>query len=278
MERVEKWTNGQVKIDYLGGPEVIKTFDQGDALRTGAIDMILYYPWAYLKPLMPSAQAEGLSMLTPWEERESGAFDLWTEIFAKQLNAKFVLKMHSQFPFWVWSNVKLEKIEDFKGLIIRVMPLYIPFQEALGAAPLTLPPPEVYTAMERGTVDAFMWPFGVSGFAWQEVTKYQIQPSVFQAEACCVMNMDVWNKIPKHLQDVIMDVGVDVEYIGTARVKWLVKKEWDEVLAPAGMTVIELPPDDAKKFIDTAYSATWEAIIKDAPEYGPRLKEVLSKK
>ena len=279
VERVNKQCKGELIIDWLGGPEVMAASDQAEALRTGTIDMILYYPFSFLKPLVPYAEAEGLSELTPWEERESGAFDLWTEVFAQKANIKYVAKMHSQYSFRVWSNVKIEKIEDFKGLTFRVMALYIPFMKALGAAPVTLPPSEMYTAMERGTVDGFMWPeWGTTGFSMQEVTKYRISPPVFQVEAGCFVNLDVWNKIPKHLQEVIMDVGVDIEYIGVARVKWMTQKEWEEIISPAGVIDITLPPGDAKKFTELASSSTWDYLNKLDPEYGPKLKEVLSKK
>jgi TRAP-type C4-dicarboxylate transport system substrate-binding protein len=88
VEDVNKRAQGKLRIDWLGGPEVFAAFDQITALKAGTVDMILYYPFGYMKSLMPEADAKGLSELAEWEERKSGAFEVWTEIFEKRVNAK----------------------------------------------------------------------------------------------------------------------------------------------------------------------------------------------
>jgi TRAP-type transport system periplasmic protein len=88
VDKVNKRAEGKVRIDWLGGPEVIKPFDQVMALKAGTIDMILYYPFGYMKSVMPVCEAKGLSELAEWEERKTGAFELWGEIFEKHINAK----------------------------------------------------------------------------------------------------------------------------------------------------------------------------------------------
>ena len=60
VEKVNKACQGRLKIDWLGGPEVIKGFDQPHAIKAGTIDMILYMAFAYCKSLMPEAEAQGL--------------------------------------------------------------------------------------------------------------------------------------------------------------------------------------------------------------------------
>jgi len=158
VDKINRKADGELRIEWVGGPEVIKAFDQILALKSGSIDMILYYPFGYMKPVMPEAWAKGLSELAEWEERKTGAFELWSEIFEKRANAKYLGRLHNLLPFMVFSNRKIQKIEDFKGMKIRVMPLYIPFIKALGAVPVTIRPPEIYTSIERGVVDGFMWP------------------------------------------------------------------------------------------------------------------------
>ena len=278
VDKVNKRAQGRLKIDWVGGPEVIKGFDQPHAMKAGTIDMILYMAFAYCKSLMPEAEAQGLSELAIWEERKTGAFELWSEIFEKRLNAKYIGRLHSLIPFQVYTNKEVEKVGDFKGLKIRVMPLYIPFMKALGASPVTIRPPEIYTSMERGVVDGFMWPnVGVISWGLEEVTKYVIRPGVFQMEPATLIHMAKWNQIPKDLQEMIMDVVQDVEYIGSMRNEMITEKE-DRVRKAAGMKDIVLPPAEAEKFYNLAYDKTWEVVIKNAPEYGPKLRELSSKK
>jgi len=277
VEAVNHRAQGRLKIEWLGGPEVSASFDQIHAIKAGTIDMNLYYPWAYMKSLMPEAEAQGLSELSAWEERKSGLFELWSEIFEKRVNAKYLGRLHSNVTFNVFCNRRMEKVTDFKGLKIRVMPLYIPFMKALGASPVTMPPTDIYTAMERGVVDGFMWPrVGMISWGLQEVTKFMIVPGVFQMEPATMVNLDRWKKIPKDLQDLLLEVIQDYEYIGTMRNYMILEKE-ERVREKAGMKIIQLPPGEAEKFVKTAYDMTWEEVIKAAPEYGPKLRKAMSK-
>ena len=277
VDKVNKRAQGKVKIDWIGGPEVIKTFDQIHALKAGTMDMLLYYPYGYMKPLMPEAWAKGLTELAEWEERETGAFQLWQEIFEKRVNAKYLGRLHNLLPFMVFSNKKIQRIEDFKGMKMRVMPLYIPFLKALGAAPVTIPPTEIYTSMERGVVDGFMWPnVGMISFGLQEVTKYVLEPGVFQMEPATMVNMNKWKQIPEDLQALIMEIMKDMEYIGTMRNELIVRKE-DRIRKEAGMETIQLPSEEAKKFVEICYNKTWEYVIEMAPDYAPQLRSLTSR-
>ncbi len=277
VDAVNRRAHGRLRIDWLGGPEVSASFDQVHAIKAGTIDMDLYYPWAYMKSVMPEAEAQGLSELAAWEERKSGLFELWSEIFEKRVNAKYLGRLHSNVTFNVFCNKKVEKVADFKGLKIRVMPLYIPFMKALGASPVTMPPTDIYTGMERGVVDGFMWPrVGMISWGLQEVTKFLVLPGVFQMEPATMINLDRWKKIPKDLQDLLLETIQEHEYIGTMRNAMILEKE-EKVREKAGMKIIQLPPAEAEKFVKTAYDMTWEQILKAAPEYGPKLRKAMSK-
>jgi TRAP-type C4-dicarboxylate transport system substrate-binding protein len=157
------------------------------------------------------------------------------------------------------------------------MPLYIPFMKALGASPVTMAPTDIYTAMERGVVDGFMWPrVGMISWGLQEVTKFMIVPGVFQMEPATMVNLDRWKKIPKDLQDLLLEVIQEYEYVGSMRNFMILEKE-ERVREKAGTKIIQLPPAEAEKFVKTAYDMTWEEVIKTAPEYGPKLRKAMSK-
>jgi TRAP-type transport system periplasmic protein len=277
VDAVNKRSQGKLRIDWLGGPEVFAAFDQVMALKAGTVDMILYYPFGYMKSVMPEADAKGLSELAEWEERKSGAFEVWSEVFEKRVNAKYLGRLHNNITFNVFCNKKIEHIADFKGLKVRVMPLYIPFMKSLGASPVTMPPTDIYTAVERGVVDGFMWPrVGMISWGLQEVTKYMVEPGVFQMEPATMINMDRWKKIPKDLQALILETVQEHEYIGTARNYMILDKE-EKVREKAGMKILKLPPADADAFVKAAYDNTWAEVLKTAPDYGPKLRKTMAK-
>lgn len=210
--------------------------------------------------------------------KKRGAFELWCEIFEKRVNAQYLGRFHNMLKFTFFSNKLIKSIDDIKGMKIRVMPLYIPFFRALGASPVTIPPDEIYTAMERGVVDGFMYVnVGPASWGLHEVTKYSIEPGVFQMEPATMVNMDRWKKIPPDLQALMMEIMQDMEYIASMRNVMLEQKEI-QIRTEAGMKVIELPPEDAAKFVKTAYDTTWAYLIERSPEYAPRLRELTSRK
>ncbi|MFH1488425.1 MAG: hypothetical protein ABII06_05935 [Pseudomonadota bacterium] len=83
-------------------------------------------------------------------------------------------------------------------------------------------------------------------------------------------------KIPKDVQDMIMEVVQDVEYIGTMRNELIVKKE-ARIREKAGMKTIKLPPEEAAKFVKICYDKTWEYVTETAPEYAPKLRKASSR-
>lgn len=278
IDMVHKRSGGMIKIDWLGGPEVIGSFEQAEALMKGIIQLQLYTPLAYMAPRAPETEASSLSLYAPWEERKVGIFDLWDEIFQKKLNSKYLGRLAGVLPYHLYSAVKIEKLADFEGKIFRTHPLYAPLYKALGAKPVTIPPADLYTALERGTVQGTYWPeAGITGFALEEVVKYELWPGIWQMQPGTLMNLDTWNKIPKEMQDVINECMEEAEYIAVAARIWEGQLDWEYKMKPAGMKRVMLPAEDADKYVALAYSANWEEIIKHAPEYGPRLKKLLSR-
>jgi TRAP-type transport system periplasmic protein len=277
LKRVNAKAKGRLKIDWLGGPEVIKTNDQVVALKAGTIDMLLFYPFGIAASAVPEAYCKGLSELAEWEERKTGAYELWCEIFEKRLNAKYLGRFQNLSGFYIYSKKKITKLDDFKGMKLRGTPLYLPFIEALGAAPVNVPLPDTYTALERGIVDGLMFTkFGMTGLGFQEVTKFLLNERVFQAEVATLVTSSTWAKIPKDLQQMIMEVMEDMEYIGTVRTMLIEEKE-DEERRKAGMEFTQLSPEEAQKYRKLAYEKTWEYVLPRAPEYGPKLRALSSK-
>ena len=277
IDMVNKESNGKLSIKWVGGPEVMKAFDQIDALKAGIVDILLFMPCGYFKPILPAAEIMGLSEYPAWKEREIGAYELWDKLFKEKANAKFLGRFVSDIPYHIYCNPKISNLGDLKGLNIRVMPLYVPFVKSLGASPVTLSAMEIYTAMQRHVVDGFIWPaWGVTGLGWHEVTKYMVEPGVFQLDPIIVVNLNKWNKIPKKLQATLNDCMKKMERVATDSA---LKKGQQEmiIMEKAGMKKTYLSPEDSRKFRALAYEATWKELIKKAPIYGPQFKKILSK-
>lgn len=274
VDQVNTRSKGRLKINWIGGPEVVKGFDQPEALRSGMIDMLLYIPTSWFRPILPVSEAKGLSEMTATQERKNGAYDLWQEVFRKHCNAEHLGFWTTDLKFQLFTTFNVKSIEDLKGKTIRVMPLYAPFLESLGASPIMMPPPELYTALQRKVVDGYMWlELGPVSFGWHEVTKYMIEPTVFRGEATVAVNLDKFNKLPEDLQTLLHTTMADMEVAGDKIMAGMLSEE-KKAMLDAGVQQINLAPADADKFKTASKDVTWSIVEKRAPEYAPKFRKL----
>ena len=142
-KKLEEKFPGQLEIRYLGGPEVIPTMDQPEALRAGTVDMY-FGTDAYYKGIAPAANASKLTQLTSWEERARGANDIFDEIHRAKLNSTYLGRLGSEVAFQMYLLKKVKTMDDLKGLRIRTSAMYIDFLKALSATPIETKPGDIY--------------------------------------------------------------------------------------------------------------------------------------
>lgn len=264
----------ELKIRYMGGPEVISNRQQVEALKNGLVDMV-FTTVGYYVSSVPVVDGLNLTRLEPWEEREQGVNDFLNKIHQKKINAYYLGHMGTGMPFTLYLNEKISKA-DLSDLKIRCSPSHIPFLKEMGADPEVIPPPDVYTALERGVVDGYVWVAGlIQDWGWNEVTKYIVQPSFYEAINIVLINHDTWQDLPKHLQKLLIKSQEQAEHYAVNRGQEKIDKEF-AALQKQGLEFINLPEAEAQKLRETAYSALWDQVIQKAPKNGPKLKKLIS--
>lgn len=279
--RLQKWIQkvnaegkGTLQINFIGGPKAIPTFEVGNAVKTGVVDLALS-TGAFYTNLMPEADALKLAQILIAEQRKNGAFELINEIWNKKANMYYLGRPVEGEPFHLYLNKKIDK-PDLTGLKIRITPVYRDFFQALGANVVTTPPGEVYTALERGVVDGYGWPIGgIFDFNWQEKTKFRVDPGFYMAEVSVVMNLDSWKKLmPKqraYLQKQMLAAEAENGF-------WMRNNEAEtKRQAAAGIQTIKFDAAISKQYLDKAYEVGWASAIKASPEYGARMKKLFSR-
>jgi TRAP-type C4-dicarboxylate transport system substrate-binding protein len=278
VEMFQEAVGDKVKFQVVGGPEVVPTLQQGEAVRSGVVDMFMG-AINYYSGQIPAVDTMKLFNLPPWEARQKGLFAYLDKLHAKKLNAHYMgQSIPHNVQFHLYTTKPVSSVADFKGRTIRVTAIYRAFVEAMDGAPTIIPPPEVHTALQRKTVDGVGWPsIGVRDLKWDEVLKYRIDPGFYGLDGGVTINLDKWNSLPKDVQDTMQKVVEKYE-------RW----QWDywgaeverepEMLAKSGVKTIMLPPDEAKKYVALAYKAAWDELInKRAPQDAPKIKAMLEK-
>lgn len=274
QETVKQKSGGRLEILWGGGPEAIPSSQLVEALKNGVVEMA-WTAHTYNVSQLPVVEGAKLSKFTPWEEREKGVFDFYQKIYQEKLNAYYLGKGTPGLTYNLYTTVPIKKANDFKGLTIRVTPAYKAFVEALGAAPVTTDPGEVYTALERKMIQGYGWPsVGISDFGWEEATKFIIDPPFYQVDVIGAVSLKAWNQLPKDLQDILNTSMQEVERRAYDHFKQLIAQD-REKLQQKGLQVIELPPEEADKYLAAAYDAAWKQVIQKDPQLGPQLQKLL---
>ena len=273
-QMVAKKYPGELKINYVGGPEAVKSNDQVQAAQRGMVDMV-YTTNAYYVSVLPEVDAYKMSEFTPSEERNKGAWKFMNELHEKKgLYLLGRLGLGEKFYLYLKKPIQTA---DLKGLNIRVSPMYLQIIKGLGGNPVVIPPTEVYPALERNVVDGFCWPaVGIRDWGWQKQVKYIVEPGFYQVPNPLVMNLKMWNNLPKKFKDLLNEAAVEAEKKTIAYFDDLARQE-RPILVKEGIQVIDLPQAEKQKFLKVGYDEGWKDIIQKNPKTGPELKKLLTR-
>ncbi len=275
-QMVTKKYPGELKIQYIGGPEAVKTPDQVQALQRGMVDMV-FTTNAYYVSLLPEVDALKLSNFTPSEERTIGAWAYMNDLHEKKIGIYYLARLGLGTKFHLYLKKPI-KSADLKGLNIRVSPMYLQAIKGLGGNPVVIPPTEVYAALERNVVDGYCWPaVGIRDWGWQKHTQYVVDPGFYNVPNPLLVNLKTWNQLPQKLRDLLTEAAIEAEKRVVANFEELAKQE-RPILLKEGVQVIDLPPAEKEKFLSVAYDEGWKDIITKSPQIGPKLKELFTKK
>ena len=89
QQMVDERLAGRLSIKYLGGKEVIPTFEQFEGLRNGVVDVILGVSSYYTCPV-PEATAILYTKRSPSELRKNGFYDLMRELHMEKGNVVYL--------------------------------------------------------------------------------------------------------------------------------------------------------------------------------------------
>src|SRR5437763_812885 len=274
IAEVNKDGKGVLQINFSGGPKAIPTFEVGNAVKTGVVDMG-FTTGAFYTNVMPEADILKLSETSAAEQRANGGYDLINRIWAEKANMRYLAKVVEFTPFHLYLNKKIDK-PDLTGLKIRITPVYRDFFQAMGASVMTTAPGEVYTALERGVIDGYGWPIhALFDLNWQEKTKFRVDPGFYNAEVSLVMNLDKWKALPAPARDMLERQVL--AYEGQNDFWKTYNQEETKKQAQAGIQAITFDAATSRAYVEKAKEVGWAGAIKASPQYGPELKKLLAR-
>jgi TRAP-type C4-dicarboxylate transport system substrate-binding protein len=173
-------------------------------------------------------------------------------------------------------NKRIAGVADMKGVKMRISGLNARALQAFGAVPTMVTAPEGYTALERGTIDSFGFPYAYTFGAYKmyEVSKFVTDGMAMSGFMCFQgVSLTAWNKLPENLKAKLTQAQ------GRANAAlFKAYKAADEKWIPIFRKKLEVttfPPAERDKLV-AASGAIWEAWVMEQERAGRPGREILN--
>lgn len=271
---------GVIKLNYLGGPEVIPQRKQAEALRSGVVD-VQYGPTGYYVGLLPEGDALLGANVSPMEARKNGGYDLMRQAYAKKLNAYFLSWMPGTVSFHLFltnePTFDSQGMLDLKGTKIRVSGTYREFFKSLNGTPINMSVGEIHTGLERGLVKGAGWSnVGMLDYSWHKFIKYRVDPNFYQTSAITMVNLDSWNNLSSDAKQKLEAAAAAYEVEANDKIGAKIVAE-EKKLKEGGMKVVTLTGKAREVYLTKAYAAIWGRFAAKEPEMAKKMRPFFQK-
>jgi TRAP-type C4-dicarboxylate transport system substrate-binding protein len=255
-KKIEELCGGRVKITIYWGDTLTSASDAYDSAVKGIADMAwgthAYSPGRF--PMSSVFTLPGLAQsMVAGQHIIYDLYQKFPQIEAEHKGVKVLwlagLREYSVFT----ADKPVRRLEDFKGLRLRASGDTAAPTKVWGAAPISMPITECYTALQRNVIDGTIadWTVVVA-FKIDEVTKYATFAPLSANTLFLVMNEKKWNSLPKDIQEIFEREGKRhwLEFpVHSDEFAFGVIKKFKGM---PGHEVIALPPKEREKWIKTA--------------------------
>jgi TRAP-type C4-dicarboxylate transport system substrate-binding protein len=254
-------SDGRIKLNIVSrmfpASDVLKAVARGKA-DMGDVPMPFHsgtYPlwnWGDIPGIVNPDPVVGLEEeLAVYEDPE--VLTIYDETMEK-LGLKFWFVTQWDPANGIWSKKKIDSLDDFKGMKIRASGYMGNLGlEALGASPVTIAGSELAPAMMTGTVDGVLTSLGYGySIGLADVSNYfTLTPLSPTWSAVTVINKKTFESLPKDLQNIVMEVGREVQRMIrlSTTAEYIMSLDTVEL---SGVERVKLPDDVYEKALKSA--------------------------
>jgi len=266
---VAEKTNGEIEIKTFPFGQLGSERSMAEQVQAGTLEMATITT-ALLQNYVPQLAVMDLPFVFPDRKTAYAVIDdpEWQKkIFGYLPKKGFIGISWTENELRDITNSKrpIHKPEDVAGLKIRVMesPVYIDTFKQLGASPVGIPFPELYSALQQGVIDAQENPLYTSILIKAtEITKFATKTGHIYTECVQIVSQDFWERLKPAQQQIFREaaaLALKVNREETAKdFKNLPKigKSIEEYCQENGVQVVELTPAERQAFVE-AVKPVW---------------------
>lgn len=234
-------SGGRLTVKLYAAGEIVPPLEVFSAVSGGVAQMghTASLFWGGKVPAAPLFTA-GPFGLTPIEHvtwiDHGGGQKIWDKLYAPH-GIKPFMAGNTGFQMGGWYKKELSSLEDLKGLKIRMPGLGGEVMRRLGAAPVTLPPGEILTALQTGVIDAteFLGPSSDFAMGFYKAAKYYYAPGFHEPNGTgeALVSVAALEALPDDLRTIVAQACAaeniralgESEWQNAARLKVLVEEK-----------------------------------------------------
>ena len=265
-------TDGQFEIKLYGGGELVPPFGAFDAVSKGTVQMGSGSPyfwagkstafnWFGSIPFGMNAQS-----INAWFYEGNGQA-LMNELYDRfDLVPRIV--GNSGVQMGGWYRKKINSLEDFKGLKMRIGSIAGKVLSRIGVTTVMVPPAEIFPSLERGVVDAaeFVGPVHDILLGLYKVAKYYYTPGWHEPGPVLdiFFNKKAYYDLPKHFQRILDIAAADINVRSLAAFDAQSGAALDKLVKEHHVDVQVYPDDVMKKIKEISRDVIEQEAKKDA--------------
>ncbi|WP_366922089.1 TRAP transporter substrate-binding protein DctP [Metallumcola ferriviriculae] len=212
-ERVKELTNGKVDFEYYPAEQLGKANKLLDVVKN-KVAAVAYVGVGYYSDKLPLSTVGQLP--GNYNTSKEGSRAYWKVIKDTLIEKEFLPnKIRPVFaavlpPYQIVTmDKKFNSLDDLKGLKIRTGGVQSLLVEAAGGAPVSMPATEIYTGMQRKTLDGTLLPFtSFKPYQVEKIVQYSTSNVNMGTFAVTyAINEDVWQSLPEDVQQAMLQAG-----------------------------------------------------------------------
>jgi len=219
-KRIEEVSDGRLQIQVFAGGELVPPLESFQAVSDGTVEVgsgASYY-WAGKEPATQWFAAVPFGMnaqgMSAWFHGGDG-LKLWEEVYAPY-NLIPRPGGSTGVQMGGWYNKKINTIDDYKGLKMRIPGLGGKVLAKAGGTVVLLPGGEIFTSLERGVIDATEWvgPLHDLRMGFWQAAKYYYYPGWHEPGTYLeyFFNKKAFESLPMDLQHIVNAVCMENEH------------------------------------------------------------------
>ena len=211
-KKLDVMTNGRLKIQVFAGGELVGPLEVFDAVGQGtAVQCGSTAPYYYAGKSPETQFYSDFPFGMPYRGKMAwliggGGMELFRELY-KPFNLYPIMMLSTGTQMGGWFRKEINSLADLKGLKMRIPGLAGKVMAKAGCNVVNLPGSEVYTALERGVIDATEWvtPLYDERLGLYQAAEYYYYPAWHEAATMVplVVNTKAWEKLPADIKAIV---------------------------------------------------------------------------